>query len=89
MELQKDKKSYFYTKIYNIIKNKGDKGNEEIDLKMIYQYNNKQFDSITSIQQLTISYFKLNLEKQSVQENIVFVTSSKDSTLEVVKVELE
>ena len=89
MELEKDKKSYFYTKIYKIIKNKGDRGNEEIDLKMIYHYNNKQFDSITSIQQLTISYFKLNLEKQSVQENIVFVTSSKDSTLEVVKVEME
>ena len=48
---------------------------------MIYQYKNKQFDTITSIQQLTISYFKLNLEKQSIQENIVFVTSSKDSTL--------
>ena len=89
MEINNEKKSYFSTKIYKIIQNKSDKGNDEIELKKIYQYNSsKHTDTITSIQQMTVSYFKINLEKQNIMENIIFVTSSKDSTLEVVKAEL-
>ena len=35
------------------------------------------------------SYFKLNLERQDIANNLIFVTSSKDSTLEVIKAEIE
>ena len=54
----------------------------------MYQYDNKQYDSINSIGQLTVSHLKIDLEKQNVQDSIVVVTSSKDSSLEVIKFEL-
>ena len=88
METRDDKNSHFYTKIYKIKENKGAKGDEEIELKTIFRYKNKQYDSITSIQNINVSFFVLNSEKQNYQENIVVVTSSKDSTLEAVKVVL-
>ena len=88
MEIQDDKREYFKTKIYEIVNNKGDRGNEDIDLKNVYQYDNKQYDSINSIGQLSVSYLKLDEEKKIAQESIVVVTSSKDSSLEVVKFEL-
>ena len=88
MEVRDPKRNYFSTKIYDIIQKKGDKGNEEIELKEIYQYRNKHTDIITSIQQMTVSYFKVNLEEQNILNNIIFATSSKDSTLEVVKAEI-
>ena len=87
MEIYEQKKIYFRTKIYEVCKNKGDKGNEEIDLKTVYQYDNKQYDSINSIGQLTVSHLKIDLEKQNIQDSIVVVTSSKDSSLEVIKFE--
>ena len=88
MEVRDPKKNYFSTKIYDIIQKKGDKGNEEIELKKIYQYKNRHEDIVTSIQQMTVSYFKVNLEEHNILDNIIFVTSSKDSTLEVVKAEI-
>ena len=88
MEVRDPKRNYFSTKIYNVIQNKGDKGNEEIELKEIYKYRNNHTDTISSIQQMTGSYFKDNLEEQNILGNIIFATSSKDSTLEVVKAEI-
>jgi len=87
MEVRDPKGNYFMSKIYNIIV-KDDRGNEEIELKKLYQYENKQSDIITSIQPISIPYFKVNLEQQNILDNIIFATSSKDSTMEVVKAEL-
>ena len=89
MEVRDQKRNYFSTKIYNVIQKKGDKGNEEIELKEIYQYRNKHTDTITSIQQMNISNFMVNLEEQNILNNIIFAKSSKDSTLEVVKAEIK
>ena len=88
MEVRDPNKNYFTTKIYEVIKNKGDKGNEEIELKQIYKHRNKHDDIISSVQQLNISCLKANQKEQNVLDNIIFVTSSKDSTLEVVKAEI-
>ena len=87
MEVRDPINNYFMTKIYNVIETKSDKENEEIWLKEIYQYKNKQTDIITSIQQIITPSFKLNLEQQNIRDNIIFATSSKDSTMEVVKAE--
>ena len=85
MEVRDPKRNYFSTKIYNVIQNKGDKGDEKIELKEIYKYRNNHTDTISSIQHITCSYFKDNIEEQNILDNIIFTTSSKDSTLEVVK----
>ena len=83
------KKAIFLTKIYKIIENKGDKGNEEIDLKVIYQYHSKNtYDTITSIQQMTLDHFEKDSEDKDEQKDIIFVTSSKNSSLEVVKADI-
>ena len=86
MEIREQKKSIVLTKIFKIIQNKGDRGNDEIELKKIYQYKNNQFDSITSIHLMNISYYKENLNEKNIKENTLVITSSKDSTLEVRKI---
>ena len=88
MEVRDPNKYYFATKIYEVIKKKGDKGNEELELNQIYKYRNKHTDIITSIHPINVSYFKVNIEQQNILNNVIFVTSSKDSTLEVVKAEI-
>ena len=88
MEVRDPNKYYFATKIYEVIKKKGDKGNEELELNQIYKYRNKHTDIITSIHPINVSYFKVNIEQQNISNNVIFVTSSKDSTLEVVKAEI-
>ena len=85
MEVRDPKGNYFMSKIYNIINVKNDRGDEEIQLKKLFQHKNNQTDIITSIQQITIPYFKVNLEQQNILDNIIFATSCKDSTMEVVK----
>ena len=88
MEIKIDKKrSYFKTKIYELSEKKGDKGNKEIDLKEIYHHNNNHYDTINSICQMIIPH--LREEKKEFQEKIIFITSSKDSTLEAIKVEFK
>ena len=89
MEVRDINKNYFATKIYNVIKKKGDRGNEDIELKNIYKYRSKQNYIICSIQEINKPYFKVNLEQQNILNNVIFVTASKDSNLEVVKAELE
>ena len=81
------KRSSFMTKIYKLREKKGDKGNKEIDLKEIYRYNNNHYYSIDSIVQMTVPHF--NKENGKAQERIIFVTSSKDSTLEAIEVEIK
>ena len=88
MEVRDPTRNYFMTKIYKVINEKDDRGNDEIGLKEIYQYKNKQSDIITSIQQIGVPYFKINLEQKNIFDNIIFTTSSRDSTLEVVKAEI-
>ena len=85
MEVRDPKGNYFMSKIYNIINVKNDRGDDEIQLKKLFQHKNNQTDIITSIQQITIPYFKVNLEQQNILDNIIFATSCKDSTMEVVK----
>ena len=90
MEKKIDKKrSIFKTKIYKLNEMIGDKGNKEIDLKEIYKYKNNQYDSITSIVQMAAIHSDKNLVKEKNLEKIIFVTSSKESTLEAVEVEIE
>ena len=86
MEIREQKKCIFLTKIFKIIQNKGDRGNDDIELKKIYQYKNNQFDSITSIHLMNISYYMENLNEKNIKENAIVITSSKDSTLEVRKI---
>ena len=85
MEVRDPKGNYFMSKIYNIINVKNDRGDDEIQLKKLFQHKNNQTDIITSIQPITIPYFKVNLEQQNILDNIIFATSCKDSTMEVVK----
>ena len=89
MEVRNKKKNYFQTNIYKVMTIKGDRGDDEIELKKIYEYKNNQIHTISSIQEMDINYFKLNLANQNITNNLIFVTSSKDSTLEVVKAEIE
>jgi hypothetical protein len=88
MEVRDPMRNYFMTKIYKVINEKDDRGNDEIGLKEIYQYKNKQSDIITSIQQIGVTNFNVNLEQKNIFDNIIFTTSSRDSTLEVVKAEI-
>ena len=81
MEVRDFTRNYFATKIYRIIYKKSDKGNEELELKEIFKHKNNQKDIITSIQQI-------EFKKENLLDNIIFVTSSKDSTLEVVKAKI-
>ena len=78
MEVRNTKKYYFSTKIYKI-----NNVEDEIEFEKIYQYNNKQDDVITSI--LQINSFDANLNDQNNLNNIIFLTSSNDSTLEIVR----
>ena len=82
-------KNYFMKKIYKIIKNNNDKGQSEIDLKMIYEYKNEHNDTVSSIIELKPLCFSYNIEKEKITENIIFSTSSHDSTLEVIKTNIK
>ena len=76
-----EKGRYFETKVYKLIKNKEDEEkNNGIELKNIFQHRNKQTDVIISIHPIILS----NLDK-----NIIFVTSSQNSHLEIVNAEIE
>ena len=88
MEIR-DKQNYIYmTKIFNIIQNKGDRGNDDIELKEIYHYKNNNLYSITSIQLMNVSYYKENVNECNLKENLIVATASKDSTLEVIKINI-
>ena len=76
------------TKIFKVKKNKGDRGNDEIELKGIYQFKNDIFYSITSILLMNVSCYKENLDKKNIKENIIVATASKDENLEVIKINI-
>ena len=76
------------TKIFNVIQNKGDRGNDEIELKKIYQFKNDIFYSITSILLMNVSCYKENLDEKNIKENIIVATASKDANLEVIKINI-
>ena len=89
MEVGNPIKNFFITKIYKIKNYKdGKKDDDIIDIEEIYEHKNKQTDIITSIQQINASYFKINFGNENIPNNIIFVTSSNDSTLEIVKTNL-
>ena len=77
MEVRSTKKYYFASKIYLVNKDEDD----NIKLENIYKYKNEQNDVITSIQQIN-SYMENEEENK-----IMFVTSSNDSTLEIVQID--
>ena len=86
MEVRDTKKNYFMTKLFQVNKNPDDKGNKTIiDLKKIYEYKHNHTDTISSVIELKTFNFNLNLEQKALDENIIYVTSSHDSTLEVIK----
>ena len=89
MEVRDKKKNCFMTKIYKIEKNFGDRGEEEIDFKKIFEYNNKHIDTISSVAELKPLCFRFDTEQEGFNDNIIFVTSSHDSTLEVVKTNIK
>ena len=82
-------KSDFRTKIYQLINKVNDKEKRKIELEVIYQYNNKHFDSISSIKQMPITNNNMNLEGEDIDKNIILITYSKDLTLQAIKVEFE
>ena len=77
-----EKDRYFSTKVYKLIKNKEneDKEKYKYELENIYQHRNKQYDVITSIHPIN----NHNLDK-----NIIFVTSSQSSDLEIINAEIK
>jgi hypothetical protein len=91
MEVRDKKKNFFMTKIYKISKNRGDRGEEEIDFKKIFEYNNKHIDTISSVCELKSLCFRFNTEQDDFNDNnnIIFVTASHDSTLEVIKTNIK
>lgn len=89
MEVRDPNKNYFSAKIYEIIQNRGDKGNEDIELNMIYNYKSKHTDIICSIQPMPENYMKGNYNEEDISNHVIFVSASKDSTLEVVKAKFD
>ena len=85
MEVRDPNMNYFSSTIYEIVQSKGDKGGEDIDLNTVYNYKNKHSDIIASIHPMPDNYFQGNLKEQDNSNSIIFVTASKDSTLEVIK----
>ena len=89
MEVRDIKSNYFMNKIYKVINNIGDKGKEEIDLQKIYEYKNGHKDTVSSIFELKPFCFRVNIEKDKINENIILATSSHDSNLEVIKTNIK
>ena len=79
MEINEKRKSYYATKLYKLIYNKGERGKDEFEFKNIYKHKNKQKDLITSVQKIKIPS----------EEYIYFVTSSEYSDLEIARVEIQ
>jgi len=75
VEKWNNKEKEYVTKIYEIKNGKDDKENEDIDFNEITEYKSKHVDEISSIHLL------YNARKEK-----IFITSSLDSTLEVVKI---
>ena len=89
MEVRTHIKNFLATKIYKIDYYKNEnKEEDDIDIEEIYEHKNRHTDIITSIKQINAPYFKINLEKENILNNIIFVTSSNDSTLEIVKTDI-
>ena len=85
MEVRDPKGNYFSSKVYKIIFEKGDKGDEEIGFHKLFEFKNNHTDSITSIQQIGFNKTEENINSSNAINEIIFATSSKDSTLELVK----
>ena len=79
MEINEKRKSYYATKLYKLIYNKGERGKDEIEFINIYKHKNKQKDLITSVQKIKIPS----------EEYIYFVTSSEYSDLEIARIEIQ
>ena len=75
VEKWNNKEKEYVTKIYEIKNGKDNKGNEDIDFNEMTEYKSKHKDEISSIHLL------YNARKER-----IFITSSFDSTLEVVKI---
>ena len=88
MEINDKNNCTFMTKMFGVIQNKGDRGNDEIELKGIYQFKNDIFYSITSILLMNVSCYKENLDEKNIKENIIVATASKDANLEVIKINI-
>ena len=87
MEVRDKDGNYFASKIYEIVFDKGDKDDEEIGFHKIFEFKNNHTDTITSIQPIGFNLVKENINSSSNSNyEIIFATSSKDATLEAVKV---
>ena len=89
MEVRDIKNNYFMNKVYKICNSVGDKGKEDIDLKKIYEYKNGHGDTVSSVCEIKPFCIKVNTEQKNINENVIFVTSSHDSTLEVLKTDIK
>ena len=79
MQIQeKDGDDYYSTNIYKIMENKGDKGTKEIEFKKVYEYKNMTKNVVISINKI-----------QYPTDDIIFVTSTCMSYLEVIKAKIE
>ena len=93
MEVRDNINKFFMTKIYKIINNRNDKGKEEIDFKSIYNYKNEHDDNISTIVEFKSFCIRLIMEekeqKDADKQQIIIITSSHDSTIEVLKTFIE
>ena len=79
MQIQeKDGDDYYSTNIYKIMENKGDKGTKEIEFKKVYEYKNMTKNVVISINKI-----------QYPTDDIIFVTSTCMSYLEVIKAKIK
>ena len=92
MEVRDNIKNFFMSKIYKIINNRNDKG-KEIDFKSIYNYKNEHDDNISTIVEFKSFCIRLIMEekeqKDADKQQIIIITSSHDSTIEVLKTFIE
>ena len=71
------KKNKYFSKVYKLVKNK--EKNNQFVLKDIFSHKNKKTEVITSIHPINISHLN---------KNIIFITSSQSSQLEIVNKEI-
>ena len=93
MEVRDTKMNYFMTKIYKIVNNRNDKGKEEIDFKRLHKYKNEHNDNISTVVEFKSFFIRLIMEekeqKDANKQQLIIVTSSHDSTIEVLKTFIE
>ena len=86
MEVRDPNGNYFTSKIFEIIFEKDDKGSKKIGFNKIIECRNLHTDTITSIVPIKFYVGRENINDANPKYEIIFVTSSKDANLEIIKI---